>query len=656
MERGDPAGPYVIALALAGRRAVVVGGGAVAERKVRGLLAAGADVTVVAPDATPAIRALAAEGRLALTARAFQAADLDGATLAFAATDEDQINAGVVAAARARGILVDDTSDAARGDFSTPMLHRSGPLTIAVDTGGASPSFARRVRDEIAARFDDRYARATATLHRMRAYARDAVDAAWRPDVLRTLAERDLGELASMNPAAAEDAVDAVALELHPGSPHRNGSVGRELICASRASALALKQARTVMARLAALGIPSTVATISTRGDEVQDRSLASFGGDGVFVKELERALRERRADYAVHSCKDLPGALAPDMRIAAIGAREDPRDAFCSERHASFEDLPAGAIVGTSSPRRRALLLGARPDLRFEDLRGNIDTRLRKLREGHYDAIVLAMAGLTRLGIRATHTKPFDTHVLVPAVGQGALAIECRADDEALAATLEEAFGDRTTTIAIAAERAFLRRLRAGCAVPVGALATYGEDGTLAIFGAIAAVDGSRVLRDGRTAVVADSGAAETLGEALAGDLLDAGGALLLSGVHALQPLAGRLFLLPRTRERPSRIAPALRSAGADVVEAHDSAEAIERLSGRLPDVLLFPSSGSVHAVREYLRTLHESGSRPIVAAMGESSSLAASRHGFPPDLTAPEPQLASFVHGVTQYVLEKA
>jgi hydroxymethylbilane synthase len=649
-------GPYVIALALAGRRAVVVGGGAVAERKVRGLLAAGADVAVVAPDATPTIRALAAGGGIELIARAFCAGDLDGATLVFAATDADEVNAEVVAAARARGILVDDPSDAARGDFSTPVVYRCGPLTIAVDTAGASPSFARRVRDEIAARFDERYARATATLRRMRVYARDAIDPAWRAAVLRRVAEGDVGELASMNPAAAEDAVDAAALELRAGSSDRNGSVGRELICASRGSALALKQARAVMARLAALGIPSTVATISTQGDEVHDRSLASFGGDGVFVKELERALRERRADYAVHSCKDLPGTLPSDMRIAAIGKREDPRDAFCSERYASFEDLPAGAIVGTSSPRRRALLLAARPDLRFEDLRGNVDTRLRKLRDGHYDAIVLAMAGLIRLGLRATHTNPFDTQVLVPAVGQGALAIECRADDETLAATLAEAFGDRKSTIAVAAERAFLRRLRAGCAVPVGALATYGEDETLAIFGAIAAADGSRVLRDGRTAAAADTGAAEALGDALAGGLLDAGGDDLLSPAHALQPLAGKLFLLPRTQERPSRIAPALRSAGGDVVEARDSAQAIEGLSGRIPDVLLFPSSGSVDAVHEYLRTLHESGRHPIVAAMGESSSLAATRHGFPPDLMAPEPHVASFVHGVTQYILQKA
>jgi hydroxymethylbilane synthase len=649
-----PAGPYMIALALAGRQAVVVGGGAVAERKVRGLLGAGADVTVVAPDATPAIRDLAASGRLALTARAFCEADLDGAMLAFAATDESRVNADVVSAARARGILVDDTSDAARGDFSTPAVHRSGPLTISVDSAGSSPSFARRVRDEIAVRFDERYARATETLRRMRAYARDAVDEARRPAVLRRLAERNLDELASMNPSAAEDAVDAV-LQPCGGTFDRSGPLGPELICASRGSALALKQARHVMARLAEHGIPSTIATISTRGDELRDRSLASLGGDGVFVKELERALRERRADYAVHSCKDLPSELPADMRIAAIGTREDPRDAFCSERFASFEDLPPGAIVGTSSPRRRALLLSARPDLRFEELRGNVDTRLRKLRDGHYDAIVLAMAGLVRLGLRATHTRPFDAHVVVPAVGQGALAIECRADDESLASRLGVAFNDRASSLAIAAERGFLRKLRAGCAVPVGALATHSDE-TLAIFGAIASADGSCVIRDGRTATIADAAAAEALGEALAGELLDAGGDGLLSRRHAPHPLAGKLFLLPRTQERPSRIAPALRSAGADVVEARDSAQAIEGLGGRIPDVLLFPSSGSVDAVREYLGTLRDGGRRPIVAAMGESSSLAASRHGFPPDVMAPEPQVASFVHGVTQYVLEKA
>jgi hydroxymethylbilane synthase len=341
-------------------------------------------------------------------------------------------------------------------------------------------------------------------------------------------------------------------------------------------------------------------------------------------------------------------------MRIAAIGPREDPRDAFCSERYASFEDLPPGAVVGTSSPRRRALLRASRPDLRYDDVRGNIDTRLRKLREGRYDAIVLAMAGMARLGMRAAHTVPFDPTFVVPAAGQGALAIECRADDAELAGRLYEALSDRDAEFAVAAERAFLRRLGAGCTTPAGALANYSEEHGLRIFGAIASPDGARVLRAGRAAAVTSVNAAERAGAALAEELLDAGGAELLAAVE--RPLEGLLFLLPRTRERGSRIAPAFRSAGADVVEARDDAQAAEALGGRTPDVVLFPSSGSVAAIGAYLRGLRESGRRPIVAAMGESSSIAASEHGFPPDLTAPEPAVAAFVQSVTRYVLEKA
>jgi hydroxymethylbilane synthase len=152
-------------------------------------------------------------------------------------------------------------------------------------------------------------------------------------------------------------------------------------------------QTRHAIARLATRGMVSTVLQISTKGDRVLDRSLAAIGGDSLFVKELELALRERRADYAVHSCKDLPSSLPEDMTLAAIGPREDPRDAFCSERYASFEALPPGALVGTSSPRRRAQLQARRPDLRFDTIRGNVDTRLRKLAEGEFDAILLAAA-----------------------------------------------------------------------------------------------------------------------------------------------------------------------------------------------------------------------------------------------------------------------
>ena len=636
---------YPVALSVRGRRALVVGGGAAAERNVRGLIDAHADVTVVAPALTPPLAALAEVGAIGWLPRAYEPGDLAGAFIAFAATDDDATDASVAAEARRAGILVNDASDAERGDFATPAVHRSGPLTVTVDSGGLAPSFTKRIRDELAVQFGARYARAAATLGALRERVQAVVPPEQRAGVMQHFAERDIDELAAMTPGAVEHEVERAAETLAGVVPSTTAS----LACATRASLLAMTQARTVMAALAKAGLPSTVLEVTTRGDAVQDRSIAAVG-ENVFVKELELALRERRADYAVHSCKDLPSALPADMTLAAIGRREDARDAFCSELHRTFADLPAGARVGTSSPRRRAQLRALRPDLVYEDVRGNVDTRLRKLREGRYDAIVLACAGLNRLGMRATHTVPFDPDVVTPAVGQGALGIETRAGDP-LAHRLEAVLGDPQTTIAVRAERAFLRTLRGGCQAPIGCHATRAA-GRFRITGAIAAGDGSQVLRSSRDAVidVRDVASAEAVGVALAGDLLAEGGAALLGG----GPLTGRGFLLPRTQERPSRIAPALRDAGAEVVEAPDSDAADAALGGRVPTAILFPSSGSVAAITEYLVRLRDDGHRPVVAAMGPSSSETAGAHGWPPDVVAPS-EVGAFVQTVTRFVLEK-
>lgn len=640
---------YPIALSLRGKRAVVVGGGNVAERKIRGLLAAGAQIVVVSPALTESLASLAEADAIRWEARGYADGDLAGATLAFAATNDETTNATVVAEARRSGVLVNDAGDAERGDFATPAVHRSGPLTVTVDSAGLSPSFTKRIRDELAMQFDARYARAAATLGALRERVQTVVPEAMRGPVMRHFAERDVDELAAMPAGAVEHEVERTADTLAGVVPAQ----GRPLVCASRASALAMTQTRAMMAKLAAAGIPSTVLNVTTRGDAVQDRSIAAIGTDNVFVKELELALRERRADYAVHSCKDLPSTLADDMALAAITAREDARDAYCSERFPAFADLPAGARVGTSSPRRRAQLRALRPDLTYEDIRGNVDTRLRKLREGQYDAIVLACAGLNRLGVRATYTVPFPVDEVTPAVAQGALGIEIRAGD-GIASRLDSLLGDPATTIAVRAERAFLRTLRGGCQAPVGCHATW-RDGAFRLVGAIAAADGSEVLRESREAALAvrDVGSAERLAVELATELLDRGGAALLAGT-APGPLNGRVLLLPRTQERPSRIAPALRDAGAEVVEAGDSASAKNALGGRVPSAILFPSSGSVSALTEYLESLRHDGHRPVIATMGPSSSHTADAHGWPPDVVAPTAEIATFVQTVTRYLLE--
>jgi hydroxymethylbilane synthase len=643
---------YPINLRVQGRRALIVGGGNVAERKLRGVLDAGAEAVLVSPAVTAGIVALAAEGRVRVIERCFVPDDIAGAFLVFAATDDPAVNADVTRRARAAGALVNDAGAARNGDFTTPAVHRSGALTVSVASDGLAPSFTKRVRDELAVVFDTRYARAAATLGRLRERVAAVVPPASRAAVMRHFGERDIDDLAGMPPGEMEHEVERAAdtvAHVVPADPHT-------LVCASRASALAMVQTRQMMAQLAASGIASTVLNITTRGDAVQDRALAAIGGDSLFVKELENALRDRRADYAVHSCKDLPSALSDEFTIAAITRREDPRDAFCSEIYPGFDALPPGARVGTSSPRRRAQLQALRPDLTYVDIRGNVDTRLRKLRDGDYEAIVLACAGLRRLGVSATHTVPFEPRELTPAVGQGALAIETREADPHIA-RIAAALGDPPTNLCVRAERAYLRTLRGGCQAPVGAHATYAA-GTFLVNAVIAALDGSRLVRGSRSAAIAglDAGAvahAEALAVDLAHELLAAGGAAIL-GAMPQGPLAGRLVLLPRTQDRQSRIAPALRDAGAEVVEARDSQAAHAALGGRIPSAILFASSGSVAAITDYLASLRDIGRRPVVAAMGATSSERAGECGFPPDVVAPAAEVGTFVQSVTRYLLE--
>ena len=647
---------YPIALDLREKLVVVVGAGSIADRKVRGLLAAGARVRVVAPHLTEGLREAAGAGAIELHEREFEAADLDGALLVYTATGVAPVDAAVVAAARARRILVDDTTGVAESDFSTPLAHRVGPLTFAIDTGGSSPSFALRLLAEVRARFDSRYGRAAETLARAREYTKAVVPVERRAEVMRELAGREIEALAAMNPSIVEDEVEKTYARINAPAPDPALGPIVQLTCATRASALAMWQTRFVMGVFARAGVVSTVLQISTKGDRVLDRSLAALGTDSIFVKELELALREKRADYAVHSCKDLPSSLPEDMALAAIGSRVDPRDAFCSEKYASIDALPRGAVVGTSSPRRRAQLQALRPDLRFEIIRGNVDTRLRKLRDGEYDAILLAMAGISRLELHATYTVPIPIDVLIPAVGQGALAIEVRAGEADLAARIHGLFADRATDIAVRAERAFLRTLRGGCQAPVGAHATFAE-GTLQMIAAIASLDGARIVRGSIAPLVTSAEDAEAHAVALGHRLLAEGGNALLADALAVAvpaaPLSGHLFLLPRTQDRPSTIAPALRTAGAEVIEAASSSAALDALGGRLPTALLFPSSGSVATVLAYLEGLRDRGGKPIVAAMGDASSNAAREAGFPPDVVATEPSIGAFVQTVTHYVI---
>ena len=301
------------------------------------------------------------------------------------------------------------------------------------------------------------------------------------------------------------------------------------LTIATRESTLALKQAEHVRARLATLYPDAAVELlgVTTQGDRVQDRSLAEIGGKGLFIKELETAMTDARADLAVHSLKDVPMDLPPGFVLAAICAREDPRDAFVSEHHASLSEMPDGAVVGTSSLRREAQLRERYPKLRIEALRGNVNTRLRKLDEGKYDAIVLAAAGLKRLGL-ATRIRAFlDPDESLPAPGQGALALECLVDRPDVIAALAP-LADRGTTLATTAERAFSRALSGSCHTPLAAHAEWEED-RLWLRGLIASRDGRDVMRGESEGEVDSLEAAEALGQTLADDFIAQGARRLI-------------------------------------------------------------------------------------------------------------------------------
>jgi len=300
---------------------------------------------------------------------------------------------------------------------------------------------------------------------------------------------------------------------------------------ATRESQLALWQAEHVatLLRQAHAGLAIELVPIVTQGDRIQDRSLAAIGGKGLFIKELEVALEEQRADIAVHSMKDLPGDLPDSLTIAAVLERADARDALLCAAATRLDQLPPGARVGTSSLRRQAQLLATRPDLRIEALRGNVDTRLRRLDAGEMDAIVLACAGLIRLGLESRITARLDPKISLPAVAQGVIGIECRRADARTLAVVA-VLNHQVTRIAVDAERAFAHRLGGSCQSPIAAHAQI-EGKRLILDGLVAEPDGSRVLRDTLTGSLDDPAA---LGRQLAERILAAGAGPLLERLRA--------------------------------------------------------------------------------------------------------------------------
>ena len=310
----------------------------------------------------------------------------------------------------------------------------------------------------------------------------------------------------------------------------------RTLRVATRSSALAMIQTRLVTSAIEAQGHAVEIVSVSTRGDRDAVRAIAAIGSDGVFVKELEHALVDGRADVAVHSMKDLPTDVAAGLTIGAVLAREDARDALISAGNAypSLAALPSGAVVGTSSLRRRAIVCEARPDVQAREMRGNVDTRVRKVLGGEYDAAVLAFAGLKRLGLldAVWGGAPLPVDEMVPAVGQGAVCAQCRADDAATLAVLAP-LDDARAALETSMERALLRRMGGGCLVPIGAHARV-LDGSYALYAVVAAPDGSSAVRRTVQGRLGPGVEATAVAERVADEMLAAGGRELVDAFRA--------------------------------------------------------------------------------------------------------------------------
>lgn len=300
----------------------------------------------------------------------------------------------------------------------------------------------------------------------------------------------------------------------------------RKIIVGSRRSKLAMTQTNWVIDQLKKIGAPFTfdLKEIVTKGDEILNVTLSKVGGKGLFVKEIEQAMLNKEIDIAVHSMKDMPAVLPDGLVIGTIPEREDPRDVLISKENRSLRDLPAGAIVGTSSLRRKAQILNIRPDLEIKWIRGNIDTRLKKLETEEYDAIILAAAGLSRMGWKAEvvseYLEPSDC---IPAVGQGALAIECRKDDEEILQWLAKLNCPKTNR-AVQAERAFLNKIGGSCQVPVGGYAVINDEDDVVLNAFVASDNGKTIFKEtvvGKDAVTVGEEAGERLMERGAGKLI---------------------------------------------------------------------------------------------------------------------------------------
>jgi len=430
----------------------------------------------------------------------------------------------------------------------------------------------------------------------------------------------------------------------------------KRVVIGSRGSELALAQSRHMAACLSAIApdVEVVIEIITTKGDKITDIPLAKIGGKGLFTKELETALLDGSVDLAVHSLKDLPTVLPEGLALAAVPLREDPRDALISARGETWSALPQGARVGTSSLRRKVQLLAVRPDLQIVDLRGNVPTRLKKLHAEGLDAIVLACAGLIRLGLADHITQALPPEVMLSAVGQGALGLETRADDAPLLALLAR-LHDVATFAEVSAERALLRALGGGCQTPVAAVGRAVGD-ELTLYACIASGTGDQVLRLEQRGHVND---AEALGREAAAQFLRDGALPLIQravrvAVHGDAPLQGRKIVVTRARTQSVGLADELAALGAEVlalptIEIHPLSPTPLAVPGP-DDWVVFTS---VNGVEHYLRCLDPAQRAALqlanVCAVGPATAAALQHAGVPVHLTPKDYVAESLVEALS-------
>jgi len=420
----------------------------------------------------------------------------------------------------------------------------------------------------------------------------------------------------------------------------------KRFVVGSRTSKLALWQTHHVMEMLRAAGrsIEFEVRHFTTKGDKTLDKPLPEIGGKGLFTQELEDALRKGEIDAAVHSLKDLPVEDAPGLTLGAVAERAHAGDCLVARNGWTLKTLPRGAVVGTSSNRRGAQLLALRPDLDIRSIRGNVETRIRKVRDGDYDATVMARAGLDRLGLADNITDLLGLEVMVPAPGQGALAVQCRADDTDVLETLS-AIDEPAVRAAVDAERTFLEGLGGGCSAPVGAFALTDRKAApwqLSMTAVVGANDGGRMIRLEKT-----GDDPVKLGKAAAQEALDSGAGEILAEIESIQnsPLKGKRVVVTRAREQSERLCRRLEAAGAEpvlvpvirIVPSRDS-DSIESAVAGLGgfDWAVFTS---INGVKQWWRALEERGLDKAVlagvrvAAVGSATAAALREQGVEPD-----------------------